>query len=978
MQETDSHIYNFLRSKLDLAVLKVHDVSVVGFAESLSSHTKHTEELSALLLVNVWLSGYALLAMVTSSLFLGRMSSRETTRLAERMIKFVVFKIIVVRAVMTHSLLEMTMWMAWLTSIAYMRVFVGAAKDRLEMLAAAPASTNASHARALSLLSLTLLQNVAAAVLLVQSLGQHAPSKTLLLGFDCVIIAVDGAKTLMRYVVHMGESGRVSLTPPSFLVQLSRRIRKLTQAVARPFSGTRRTSPLVDQSHQRHSRSHAAGAGANGSGGGERVMDGGGGWANWDGHGVLLYHVELVTDLGMHVLTLTHYLHVWVLHGLAFQLIDAVLLLDVHTVASSLNRRVTSYLAYRAATDSLTNAFPDVRMDDGDGENSCECTICLERIQVGKRLPCSHVYHLGCLRALLQQSGSSNFTCPLCRFPLSMGPAAAGRRLNAVDRVVARATTYLQDCVMWLLLMFLASNAVRLRVSNVVEQQRIRRSHHHRDGATNLPTSRTRTSNPHVEMMDESLGPLELDADGGDSDNDYDDSASDGDDGEVEEFEEYDDGEDEDEGSEDPDQEESDQWEQEQPGVWRRRGTRGTGVRPGGAPTVVGAAVVTGPSAVPQQQQHGVGVGSSHGRTASGESLSRSAQARALQAQAPGPVQPPQQQPGLFAATASRLASAASGSLLGMLGALEGPNVQQLRAEDLRQLQQRRDRLQQQVLALERDTAEQAAHEQREQDQLRHAAPTLLGLHSAVAAAQAAVQTTTTPRLAQHDSTAPRDDGHLAGTSPRHTPSRPSPAPRSAHPRSSHIPPSPPAQAPAHTRRPSASQQQQQLQLQPHLQPETSPSGRAARAAGGASLPAQVGRGGGGVGSHDGAGPSPVTQQQQQRARRGAQPPRVALQPEPSTWSGGAAQVMTRRVSQALSSARTHGGSSNAALAGRGDDGFEEVSSAPTTAPPAAAAAAAGRTTGAGGRPPRQPSAGSRGAGAVGAGRVTRRSGPPA
>ncbi|MEW5314132.1 MAG: hypothetical protein WDW38_005652 [Sanguina aurantia] len=920
MQETDSHIYNFLRSKLDLAVLKVHDVSVVGFAESLSSHTKHTEELSALLLVNVWLSGYALLAMVTSSLFLGRMSSRETTRLAERMIKFVVFKIIVVRAVMTHSLLEMTMWMAWLTSIAYMRVFVGAAKDRLEMLAAAPASTNASHARALSLLSLTLLHNMAAAVLLVRSLGQHAPGKTLLLGFDCVIITVDGAKTLMRY------GGPINVT--LILTQ-----RGLGEAA------------VV----------------------GGREMDGGGGWANWDGHGVLLYHIELVTDLGMHVLTLTHYLHVWVLHGLAFQLIDAVLLLDVHTVASSLNRRVTSYLAYRAATDSLKNAFPDVRMDDGDGEDSCECTICLEKIQVGKRLPCSHVYHLGCLRALLQQSGSSNFTCPLCRFPLSMGPAAAGRRLNAVDRLVARATTYLQDCVMWLLLMFLASNAVRLRVSNVVEQQRIRRSHHHRDGTINLPTSRTRTSNPHVEMMDESLGPLDLDADGDDADNDYDDSASDGDDGDVDEFEEYDDGEDEDEGSEDPDPEESDQWEQEQPGVWRRRGTRGTGVRPGGAGTVSGAAVVTGPSAVPQQQQHGVGVGSSHGRTASGESLSRSAQARVLQAQAQGPVQQ-QQQPGLFAATASRLASAASGSLLGMLGALEGPNVQQLRAEDLRQLQQRRDRLQEQVLALERDTAEQAAHEQREQDQLRHAAPTLLGLHSAVAAAQAAVQTTTTPRMARHD-TAPRDEVDLAGTSSRHMPSRPSPASCSAHPRSSHTPPSPSSQMPAPTLRPSTSQQQQLL-------PASSPSHRATRAAGGASLLAQHGGGGGGVGSHDGAGPSPVTQQQQQRARRGAQPPRVALQPEPSTWSGGAAQVMTRRVSQALSSARTHGGSSNAALAGRGDDGFEEVSSAPTTA--AAAAAGAGRATGASGRPPRQPSAVSRGAGAVGARRVTRRSGPPA
>lgn len=86
-----------------------------------------------------------------------------------------------------------------LTAIAHMRIFVGASKDRLEMLAAAPASSNASHARVLMLLSLTLLHNAAAAMFLLNSMGLNSRSKIMLLGFDCVIIAVDGAKTLTRY-----------------------------------------------------------------------------------------------------------------------------------------------------------------------------------------------------------------------------------------------------------------------------------------------------------------------------------------------------------------------------------------------------------------------------------------------------------------------------------------------------------------------------------------------------------------------------------------------------------------------------------------------------------------------------------------------------------------------------------------------------------------------------------------------------------
>jgi autocrine motility factor receptor len=42
-----------------------------------------------------------------------------------------------------------------------------------------------------------------------------------------------------------------------------------------------------------------------------------------------LYHTNLVADVMSQLLTLAHYIHVWCLHGIAFQLIDAVLLLNI-------------------------------------------------------------------------------------------------------------------------------------------------------------------------------------------------------------------------------------------------------------------------------------------------------------------------------------------------------------------------------------------------------------------------------------------------------------------------------------------------------------------------------------------------------------------------------------------------------------------------------------------------------------------------
>jgi hypothetical protein len=43
------------------------------------------------------------------------------------------------------------------------------------------------------------------------------------------------------------------------------------------------------------------------------------GWEAWEGKGSLLLHMDLVSDIVVHTLTLAHYMHVWFLHGLTFQ-----------------------------------------------------------------------------------------------------------------------------------------------------------------------------------------------------------------------------------------------------------------------------------------------------------------------------------------------------------------------------------------------------------------------------------------------------------------------------------------------------------------------------------------------------------------------------------------------------------------------------------------------------------------------------------
>lgn len=69
--------------------------------------------------------------------------------------------------------------------------------------------------------------------------------------------------------------------------------------------------------------------------------------------GTLLYHTDFVADTLTLALTLLHFTHIWWLHGVAFQLIDAILFLNIKTFAASLRHRVQSYVYYCAATRNL-------------------------------------------------------------------------------------------------------------------------------------------------------------------------------------------------------------------------------------------------------------------------------------------------------------------------------------------------------------------------------------------------------------------------------------------------------------------------------------------------------------------------------------------------------------------------------------------------------------------------------------------------
>ena len=143
----------------------------------------------------------------------------------------------------------------------------------------------------------------------------------------------------------------------------------------------------------------------------------------------MLYYVDFVASLLKLGLSLCHFVHIWVLNGLSFTLIDAILFLNMRSSALKLTAKVSSHMNYRRIVDALENNTTTVQeiseIDD-------VCAICLRKMTKNvKKLPCGHYYHFGCLCRWLERL-ETNPTCPVCRKPL-LSDRPQPRSGNIVD-----------------------------------------------------------------------------------------------------------------------------------------------------------------------------------------------------------------------------------------------------------------------------------------------------------------------------------------------------------------------------------------------------------------------------------------------------------------------------------------------------------------------------------------------------------------
>jgi E3 ubiquitin-protein ligase synoviolin len=127
--------------------------------------------------------------------------------------------------------------------------------------------------------------------------------------------------------------------------------------------------------------------------------------------GLYVMLVDLICDALRFLTYVAFFCLVFVYYGLPIHIIR-----EVWVSFYTFQKHAYSFYKYVKLTNNLEQRFENATEEEL--HSAGDCLICRENMEEGKKLPCSHVFHLGCLRMWLQHQQS----CPLCRAEIPLVP----------------------------------------------------------------------------------------------------------------------------------------------------------------------------------------------------------------------------------------------------------------------------------------------------------------------------------------------------------------------------------------------------------------------------------------------------------------------------------------------------------------------------------------------------------------------------
>ncbi|XP_062187100.1 E3 ubiquitin protein ligase RIN2-like isoform X2 [Phragmites australis] len=278
---------------------------------------------------------------------------------------------------------QIILWSTWLVFLCSLKMFQSLARERLEQLNASPSATPSKYFRVYSALLLVLLADLLWLRLCVGFCSSCNSKLFLLLFFEPLSIAFETLQSIMVHGFQLFDTWQRHLMDGG-----------------------------ADFLDFQKSYKQAAGS-----------------FSEWRGE--LIRNFSFSIDLISLLMSLGHYSMIFWLRGMAFHLVDAILLLNLRAIIVSFLKRIKTYIKLRKALSSLDGSLPDATYDEICAYDD-ECAICRGPMARAKKLSCNHLFHLACLRSWLDQGLMEGYSCPTCRRPLFL-PSEGHMRSTTVE-----------------------------------------------------------------------------------------------------------------------------------------------------------------------------------------------------------------------------------------------------------------------------------------------------------------------------------------------------------------------------------------------------------------------------------------------------------------------------------------------------------------------------------------------------------------
>eukprot|EP00808_Paulinella_micropora_P004039 g40749.t1 len=296
-------------------------------------------KVNILLAVNLICSLLVLVATGAKDVVFGPLSFHEAKSLRESMSNFLLFRVVLVGALIEYEARELSIWFLWFALTGFLRFFLVLCRERYHSVEPVAATTR---------------MLVRFSVMLVAVFTCNA-----LLAFSCFALFAQRAG-VSRMLLLLFENAATCIG---------------CLKVGCKYLGALRRMTAAETTHN---------------------MGGEG-----DPHEMpISFRAQFLLDVLKHSLTLLHLLHIWWLAGLSLSLLDLFLFMNVKAVHTQLVRIITGF-RNREMVMRVLQRYPSVGREELE-QRMDACAICREHMTAAKRLPCSHVFHESCLLQWVQ------------------------------------------------------------------------------------------------------------------------------------------------------------------------------------------------------------------------------------------------------------------------------------------------------------------------------------------------------------------------------------------------------------------------------------------------------------------------------------------------------------------------------------------------------------------------------------------------